>query len=405
MKTKLFFTATLLLASLSGFSQWASQANVPHYIGQMGAVAHPNGSIYLIAGYDTNFSEQTALLQFDQLGNFWIGEAPLPHPVRGMGYALGADSLVYIFSGYDNSNNVDSCFSYSPKVNLWNLLAPIPYPVWYSAAATGSNGKIYVFGGSGLGGNFSTTQIYDPKADSWIMGANMPIKLMGAGAVAASNGKIYVMGGLDTNSNVTDSVEAYDPVADTWSWAKHMPTARQQFAYCKDENGNIYAIGGKTSYFNATAPFLNNVEMYNPTTNTWTIGTPLPNGLGELAGACINNGINVFGGADSAMMNYSNHNFRMNITPDGIAPVTSSEGFTIYPNPGNGKFAVSIKNYESGITSKIEVFNMLGQQVYSNTFTANSSSFIVDLSGFSKGLYFMEFSTDNTKTVKKLVIQ
>jgi N-acetylneuraminic acid mutarotase len=405
MNTKLFLTSLMLGASVCAYSQWTQQANIPQKIAQEGAVAHPNGNVYVFAGYDTTNTEVDSLFIFNQLANTWSRGAVLPHSLRAMGYALGPDSLIYSMSGTDAINYTDSCYSYNTKTNKWTAIAVIPTPVWYPAAATGSNGKIYVFGGENPGPSYHN-QVYDPKTNTWDSAANLPQALLGESAIAAANGKIYLMGGMDSNSVVTDSVEVFDPVANTWSYAAHMPTARHQFGYAIDENGDIYCIGGKTQYGNENEPFLNVVEIYHPSSNTWTMGDTLPHGLGELAAAGVNNGINVFGGVDSATGHASSYNYRINVISDGVAPIVSTVGFSVYPNPSSGVFNITITKASTDNVT-VRVMDVMGQVCYNQSWNGikAGNSRTVDLSGFSKGMYFMEFTSDNTKTVKKLIIQ
>ena len=50
---------------------------------------------------------------------------------------------------------------------------------------------------------------------------------------------------------------------DTWAQKADMPTARADLAACA-VNGEIYVIGG------GWGPFLSTVEVYDPSTNTWS---------------------------------------------------------------------------------------------------------------------------------------
>lgn len=59
----------------------------------------------------------------------------------------------------------------------------------------------------------------------------------------------------------------------------------------------------------------------------------------------------------------------------------------VYPNPSSGNFQLKIKNYESEINGIVEVYNILGEQVYSKPFLISNSSFLINLSNQPNGIY------------------
>jgi hypothetical protein len=89
--------------------------------------------------------------------------------------------------------------------------------------------------------------------------------------------------------------------------------------------------------------------------------------------------------------------------------VESSE-LKVYPNPSKGLFNLSISNggaltrsennnsssnYELGMKYSIEVYNALGQQVYSNTVLIPDSSFQIDLTAQPSGIYLYRVITES----------
>jgi hypothetical protein len=79
---------------------------------------------------------------------------------------------------------------------------------------------------------------------------------------------------------------------------------------------------------------------------------------------------------------------------------------TVYPNPSNGVFTVSISNEELVMKNNVEVYNVLGEKVYSQ-FTINNSQFTIDLSSQYNGIYFYRLISENGDLIGegKLMIQ
>jgi len=73
----------------------------------------------------------------------------------------------------------------------------------------------------------------------------------------------------------------------------------------------------------------------------------------------------------------------------------------IYPNPTTGK--ITIRNQESGMSSEIEVFDVVGRKLLSHTpLTSHSSPLIeIDISHLSAGLYFLKIDGKTVKVVKQ----
>ncbi len=63
-----------------------------------------------------------------------------------------------------------------------------------------------------------------------------------------------------------------------------------------------------------------------------------------------------------------------------------SGSIVVYPNPSNGLFNLEIRNEELGVNNTVEVYNMLGEKVYSR-FSAFNSPFSINLSGEPNGIY------------------
>jgi hypothetical protein len=119
-------------------------------------------------------------------------------------------------------------------------------------------------------------------------------------AVAMSGGLVYVIGGelLGTGTfpgPASGVVDIYDPASNTWSSGIPLPTPRKKLT-AATVNGVIYVIGGEPaagSGFNSTI-----VEAFDPAAPVpaWTTKAPMPTARHAAAATAINEQICVFGG-------------------------------------------------------------------------------------------------------------
>ncbi len=164
--------------------------------------------------------------------------------------------------------------------------------------AVAYNGKIYLFGG---GADFtSCTNLvheYDPVAGTYTAKAPMPVGVCGAAAVEAG-GKIYLFGGYTTFAGqVSNAALEYDVANDKWKTLPPMLIARgYASAVAFPSQGRIWVVGGGNAFGTAG---LNDVEIYDKTTNKWSSGPPMPTGRGGLTAHSLaeNWGLMVFGGS------------------------------------------------------------------------------------------------------------
>ena len=94
---------------------------------------------------------------------------------------------------------------------------------------------------------------------------------------------------------------AYDPVADQWSARAARPTYRSNFASAV-VNGLLYVIGGSGRTDNGPGVCFDcehksHVEIYDPTTDRWSTGAPLPTALSNGKACVFSDQIYIFGGA------------------------------------------------------------------------------------------------------------
>ncbi len=78
-------------------------------------------------------------------------------------------------------------------------------------------------------------------------------------------------------------------------------------------------------------------------------------------------------------------------------PENLFDDFNYYPNPINNEINISANIYIEGIT----IFNLLGQQVYSELINTKSSS--INLSHLNKGMYIMTVSSEGASASYKII--
>jgi len=88
----------------------------------------------------------------------------------------------------------------------------------------------------------------------------------------------------------------------------------------------------------------------------------------------------------------------------GINEMEAKNNFSVYPNPNAGNFTV---NYSSNSNDKtvLEVYNTIGQVVYTKTIANNSgmNTQTIDISNLTDGAYMLKFISGNDQITKTLI--
>ncbi len=144
---------------------------------------------------------------------------------------------------------------------------------------------IEIFGNGKLGGN-------DNSPCQWHDLASSAIKKVEAQSAKVDN-KLYSLAGFTSGLKIIGTTEIYNPASDVWSMGAPMPVPVTHMGVCVVDK-DIWVVGGFTG--NDPGVATNKVQIYNTTTNSWRNGPSLPAPRGS--GAAVYNAgkIHFFGG-------------------------------------------------------------------------------------------------------------
>jgi N-acetylneuraminic acid mutarotase len=272
---------------------WTQKASMHAARNGLG-VAAVDGKIYAIGG-STESGENVdiggfvgANEEYDPTTDKWVFKASMPTP-RGGFAIVSHEGKIYCIGGYNNSIGVPNIYAnevYDAATDTWSEKAALPVArSWAIATVVGS--KIYLFGGDP---DKRLSHVYDTTTDTWTTLPRLPNAMTK-----------YVSGSVFVDKKVLiidylDNLEMYDPETDSWSFGATPPSS----IYGGDAGATTGAFAPKRVYFLGMNGFMDQGAMpnriYDPKTNSWTLGTEVPTNRMCFAVAVVNDIIYAIGG-------------------------------------------------------------------------------------------------------------
>jgi N-acetylneuraminic acid mutarotase len=298
-------------------NSWKTKASMPTARAQFG-VAVVNGRIYAIGGENNTAAGPNVLSvneEYDPATNTWATKEPMPTARHSFGIAV-YENKIYCIGGSVNGPYLAVNEVYDPATDTWETKTSMP-TARAALSANAVNGKIYLMGGNPAN---TTNEAYDPATDAWSTKAEIPTSAVYSQSAVVEN-KIYLFGGLSTRS----SNQIYDPETDTWTSGASVPSGVAEGAAAATFGVNapvrIYVMGGETTYVRNGITYGNVTDLnqvYNPESNTWSMGTLLPTELHFFGLAAVNDTLYAIGGWPR-LIEFLNTNYEY--TPIGYGEV------------------------------------------------------------------------------------
>jgi kelch-like protein 18 len=255
-----------------------------------------NGLFYAIGGY--NASGVNAVEVYNPSDNSWQSKAPMPTARGWLAVAVVAGKIYAIggLTGGDLNNIVYTNVTeeYDPSTNQWKEKSPFPISGTVNAVVgnqfitcTALNGKIYVAAGSA--GVDEPMFIYDPVADSW--------QTDSAQSISKFNLVPYYSAAVGTEMYVSDGNDFLKFSSTSGNWSVLQPFLSPRLNAClASDGGFVYSLGGFDPQFMDSVS--NEVEVYSPSTGTWTKMAGMNTGRHSAAALFFGANLYVVGGAD-----------------------------------------------------------------------------------------------------------
>lgn len=298
-------------------ASWSIGPDLPTDLVRATGVYFPaNGRFYAMGGRtsDAFGSEMTTPYEYNPKTNSWkFKTAPFPdNQVCNMAcgvLSVGRTPYIYCVGGTTGGGGTTATrrvFRYNPVTDMiqtvgiepWNEIAPNTLPGGFAVVQN----KLYVLGGF-IMGNAVTDRIFEFTPENSLgsqwkqKSATLPVALGFVPATTIGN-LIFTAGGstfTPCNLAETNHSYVYDPVKDSISPIASIPRATGETQAVTVANEMWVMSGGRT----APNPS-SEVNIYNPSTGQWRVGSPLSAGQRNFAAASDGTRVVVTGGYNSS---------------------------------------------------------------------------------------------------------
>jgi N-acetylneuraminic acid mutarotase len=280
------------LAVTSG--TWLKQADIPGEARRgiaMAAVTNAAGQsvLYVIGGCTVQggYGRRT-VSAYNVATNTWTRRASLPLLRCKTNGAGVIDGKIYVTGGneyWEDKSESATVYMYDPGSNKWTPKANMP-DRGHGGVTAVIKRKLYVYtecDDSKVCDHASALDRYDPDTDQWTSLAELALHGSSHqfGVGGAIDGKFYLVGGTSRELHV------YDPGTNQWT-ASEAPFERRYEAGGAVLGGKLYVIGGVAPPILAPeGPNFRQTDLYNPATNSWSVGAPLPTDRSSVAASKV----------------------------------------------------------------------------------------------------------------------
>lgn len=242
--------------------------------------------LYVMGGYTNGDAETTSSVEvLDLETGVWSDAAPLPDGAAQShaGIATDGERYIYWVAGQKlgaASAGTNTAWRYDTVDNTWSHYVDLP-EVRFAGGLAYFNGALYFIGGDDASRSHATSKVWAlstrSKNPSWIDRAELPARNDHLG-IAVVDGTIYSFGGEDNHGTTYDQhsgVYAYSPWLNEWSTKASLPLASSHF------EGGVHVVGDKVMLIAgrinvSEGTWTDQVRVYDTTTDSWSITTPLP---------------------------------------------------------------------------------------------------------------------------------
>jgi len=269
---------------------WSAGGALPSVgVRSVGVFFPANGKFYGMGGRasDAAGSEFTHPFEYDPVANTWTTKGATYPDTHTNNMACGVltdagTPYIYCVGGSQVTvvGTLDRVFRYNPVTDVISAVAA-PWPGGLGMVLPGGftvfNNKLYILGGFDTitNGGQGTNQIWEfTPPTTWVQKARVLPVPLGYIPTTTIGSLIYTGGGSDITAGVlTDTTNSfvYNPVADTIGTITPIPRATGE-TRALNFNGKMLVMGGGRTAPNPS----NEVDAYDPGTNTWTVNSPVP---------------------------------------------------------------------------------------------------------------------------------
>jgi N-acetylneuraminic acid mutarotase len=238
----------------------------------------------------------------------WKSLAPVPN-AEAFNVAEVVGEKAYVIG-------MDYTQVYDFATNTWTQEPPMPAArkrTRFASCVVGTH--IYIIGGvtttSGSQRPASRlVDIYDTVTKTWSTGPDMLITILNNGVLDAKcahvSGKVYLMGGRTglnyggTGDDTINHTYELDIQTGVWTRKRDMPTENSEMGIAVYD-GCIYTFGGYRETSTAGTLTVDNIYMYDPSTDTWTNKRKMGAARSACAAVLVGDTIYIIGGKENVL--------------------------------------------------------------------------------------------------------
>lgn len=269
----------------------------------------PNGKV-LVAGGRGQTGDATSIELYDPVANAWTVGGGLITPRFDHTATLLPNGKVLVVGGYRSGVSYPDYWAgvelYDPAINAWTAGGALLAARAQHTATLLPNGRVLLIGGARQTPVAPAVELYDPAANTSTVAATPTLELnLGSATLLSSGSVLFVTGSQSTSdaSRTFATAALYDPGTNSWTNAGTLSTWHDGHTATRLGNGTVLVVGGGANSVRQGNTATDIVELYDPTTNSWSVTKALVQGPRLLHTSTLlsNGAVLVVGGTSSAL--------------------------------------------------------------------------------------------------------
>ncbi|ATB29595.1 Kelch repeat-containing protein [Melittangium boletus] len=244
-----------------------------------------SGKVLVVGGSNSTTSGSPTAELYDPDTGTWSYTGSLNTGRSSFTLTLLDSGKVLVTGGMAHGGTFTSTAEvYDPDTGTWSYTGPKAIVGFFQAATKLYSGEVLVTGSVSPARN---AEIYNPSTNSWRTATNVPGPHAFHSTIRLYSGQVLLTGGGNGQGDTAETY-LYDPFNDQWTRGPDMKQARgQDHALILLYSGQVMAASGDSA------------EIYDPTTNTWTLSTSGKPGLHARRTGLLHTGQVLFAGSET----------------------------------------------------------------------------------------------------------